>query len=147
MSRTLAGSQTALQLRLRPLAALTAAALAATAGPAAAQPQTSDRLDEIVITGSLIEVPLRQVGTAVSVLDGDELELRGYSSLSDALRTLPGISVTNAGGQGKTTTLRIRGEEAFRTLLATADRCCQPQRVRRGTVRRSAMAPHLGATA
>ncbi len=84
---------------------------------AAAQSQTPDRLEEIVVTGSLIEVPLRQVGTAVSVLGGDEIELRGYASLTDALRMLPGISVTNAGGHGKATTLRIRGEEAFRTLL------------------------------
>ncbi len=97
--------------------ALMATSLSGIAGPVIAQSEGVDRLDEITITGSLIEVPMRQVGTAVSVIDGDEIELRGYSSLSDVLRTQPGISVTNAGGQGKTTTLRIRGEEAFRTML------------------------------
>ncbi len=101
----------------RHLVAAVSAALAGIATQTAAQTQTTDRLEEIVITGSLIEVPLRQVGTAVSVIDSDEIALRGYSSLSDVLRTQPGISVTNAGGQGKTTTLRIRGEEAFRTML------------------------------
>ncbi len=69
------------------------------------------------MTGSLLPVPRRTIGTAVSVLDGAEIELRGYDSLADALRSEPGIAVANSGGLGKSTTLRIRGEEPFRTLL------------------------------
>jgi vitamin B12 transporter len=76
-----------------------------------------DRLDEIVVTASKIEQPRRQIGAAVSVISGAEAELRGYSSLADVLRTQPGIGVTNSGGPGKSTTLRIRGEEGYRTLL------------------------------
>ncbi|HEY8521509.1 MAG TPA: TonB-dependent receptor [Gammaproteobacteria bacterium] len=91
---------------------------ALTASKAAlAQDDAGPRPEVIVVTASLIEQPLRQVGTAVSVLDGPEMELRGYHTLADALRTQPGIGVSNSGGPGKSTTLRIRGEEAFRTLL------------------------------
>jgi vitamin B12 transporter len=82
-----------------------------------AQEATLERLEEIVVTSSIIETPRRQIGTAVSVISGDEIELRGYDSIADLLRTQPGIGVSNAGGIGKTTTLRIRGEENFRTLL------------------------------
>ena len=74
-------------------------------------------LEEIVVTGSIVGVPKRELGTAVSVLEAPEMELRGYDSLADVLRTQPGIGVTNAGGEGKSTVLRIRGEEGYRTLL------------------------------
>ena len=33
------------------------------------------------------------------------------------LRTQPGVSVTNTGGTGSAATLRIRGEEGYRTLV------------------------------
>jgi vitamin B12 transporter len=71
----------------------------------------------VVVTSSLIETPLRQVGAAVSVIDGADIELRGYTSLADVLRTQPGITVSNSGGLGKNTVLRVRGEEHYRTLL------------------------------
>jgi vitamin B12 transporter len=77
----------------------------------------AQRPDEIIVTSSLIPTPRRQIGTAVSVLEGAEIELRGYASLAEVLRTQPGIGVSNSGGLGKSTTLRIRGEEGYRTLL------------------------------
>ncbi|GAA5316325.1 MAG: TonB-dependent receptor [Candidatus Pelagadaptatus aseana] len=62
-------------------------------------------------------MPVRQVGTSVSVLDAADIEARGYSSVADVLRTQPAIGVSNSGGQGKATALRIRGEEGYRTLV------------------------------
>lgn len=73
--------------------------------------------DEIVVTSSRIETPLRQVATSMTVIDRDELDLKGYSSLADVLRTEASIGVSNAGGAGKATSLRIRGEEQYRTLV------------------------------
>lgn len=85
--------------------------------PLAAQSQPVQRPEEIVVTSSIVPVRLRQVGAAVGVLPAEEIELRGYPSLADALRTQPGIAVTNSGGSGKNTVVRIRGEEHYRTLL------------------------------
>lgn len=82
------------------------------AGHAAEEP-----IEEIVVTSSRIPTPLREIGTAVSVISGEDIELRGYNSIADALRTQPGIAVSNSGGAGQATTLRIRGEESFRTLV------------------------------
>jgi len=79
--------------------------------------QQENMLDEIVVTSSRIEMPLRHVATAMSVVDREELEMKGYSSLADVLRTEAAVGVTNSGGEGKTTSLRIRGEEGYRTLL------------------------------
>lgn len=78
---------------------------------------SKDKLEEVFVTSSRTEMPLRQVGTSVSIIKQEEIELRGYTSLVDVLRTQEGISATNSGGTGQVTTLRIRGEAGFRTLV------------------------------
>lgn len=83
---------------------------------AADEPKTS-LYEEIVVTSSRIEQPLRQIATSMSVINRDELNLKGYASLADVLRTEAAIGVTNSGGTGKATSLRIRGEEGYRTLV------------------------------
>lgn len=73
--------------------------------------------EEIIVTSSSVEQPRRQIATAVSVIGSEDIELRGYNDLAGVLRTQIGIGVTNSGGPGKSTLVRIRGEESFRTLL------------------------------
>jgi vitamin B12 transporter len=99
------------------LAAATLTGSAWLATGAGAQDASTEPTEEIVVTSSIVPTPRRQLATAVSVIDGASIELRGYDGLADTLRTQPGIGVTNSGGLGKATTLRIRGEEGFRTLL------------------------------
>lgn len=77
----------------------------------------NDKLEEIIITSSRVEMPLRKIGTSVSVVTQQDIEDRGYSSLVDVLRSQPAISVSNTGGAGKATALRIRGEAGYRTLV------------------------------
>ncbi len=86
--------------------------------PALAQNATaeSNELNEIIVTSSRIATPLRQIGTSVSVLNSDDLNARSNDSLLDILRTLPAVAVSNNGGQGQISTMRIRGEEGYRTL-------------------------------
>jgi vitamin B12 transporter len=77
----------------------------------------TNTLEEIVVTSSRIPMPLRQVGTSISVISQQDIEQLGYNSLYDVLRTQPAVSVTNPGGAGSATSLRIRGEEGYRTLV------------------------------
>jgi vitamin B12 transporter len=98
------------------IAPIAAAIAAVSAAPANAQPGAAPN-DEIVVTSSLVPQPRRQIGTAVSVIDFEEMELRGYAGLADVLRTQTGIAVNNSGGVGKATSVRIRGEDSYRTLL------------------------------
>jgi vitamin B12 transporter len=74
-------------------------------------------LEEIVVTSSRVPTPLREVGTSVSVLLADTIEQRGFLSLTELLRTQPSVSGSNTGGAGKATSLRIRGEEGYRTMV------------------------------
>ena len=76
----------------------------------------SGPLEEIIVTSSLIPIPLRQIGTSVSVIDAEQIQAHGNLSLVDVLRQMPAIATSSNGGSGKTTSLRIRGEEGFRTL-------------------------------
>ncbi len=85
--------------------------------PVAAQPTATPPLEQIVVTASLIDQPRTRIGAAVTVLTADQIRMRGYDSLADLLRTQPAVSVSNSGGAGKATALRIRGEEGYRTLL------------------------------
>ena len=70
----------------------------------------NDKLEEIIVISSRVEMPLRQIGTSVSVVTQQDIQQRGFSSLFD-------IAASNTGGAGKATSLRIRGEEGFRTLV------------------------------
>lgn len=81
------------------------------------QAAQENRLEEIVVSSSRVAMPLRQIGTSVTVLTQDDIELRGLNSLSDILRTTTAIGVSRNGGPGQATALRIRGEEGFRTLV------------------------------
>lgn len=101
-------------MRLHKTALGFAVATSAFAGSGAfAQDET---VEEIVVTSSRIPRPLSQIGTSVSVIDAEDIEAHGNLSLVDVLRQMPSISTSNSGGAGKATSLRIRGEEGFRTL-------------------------------
>jgi vitamin B12 transporter len=97
----------------RPVTGAVLAALSALPCAVSAQ----QRPEEIVVTSSIVEQPRRQIGTAVSVIERQDLQLRGYDDIADVLRTQTGIGVSNGGGPGKSTAVRIRGEESYRTLL------------------------------
>ncbi len=77
----------------------------------------NNKIEEIIVTSSRVEMPLRQIGTSVSVVTEETIQQRGYTSLFDILRSEPAVAVSNSGGAGKATSLRIRGEEGFRTLV------------------------------
>ena len=86
---------------------------------AQAQPliDAAPELENITVTASRTEMPIRQVGVSVSVLDREAIESLGSLSIADSLRSLPGLAVSNSGGAGKQSSLRIRGEEAYRTKI------------------------------
>lgn len=54
----------------------------------------------------------RDVPFGLSVIDGEELQERGLSSLEDALRSTPGVNVNSSGG-ANVSTLYIRGVGAL----------------------------------
>ncbi|WP_049721437.1 TonB-dependent receptor plug domain-containing protein [Gilvimarinus polysaccharolyticus] len=74
-------------------------------------------LETIVVVSSRQDTPLREVATSVAVMDEAQIKARGFTALADVLRTMPSVSVTNSGGMGKASSIRVRGEAGFRTLV------------------------------
>ncbi len=62
-------------------------------------------------------IPINDVGTAVTVVTAKDLKNLQVRNAAEALRSLPGVSVTRTGGFAGLTQLRIRGAEANQTLV------------------------------
>jgi vitamin B12 transporter len=74
--------------------------------------------DEIIVTGNFIGYSNADDVTApVSVLTQDDIESRNQAFISDILRTVPGLAVSQSGGGGSLTQLRLRGSEANHVLV------------------------------
>ena len=88
------------------------------AAPAASpDPQPPAHQEEIVVTATRVETPVAQVGSSVTVLQGDDLVDRGFSSVADALRSAPGLEVSRSGGPGQITSVFVRGGSSSQTLV------------------------------
>jgi vitamin B12 transporter len=98
-------------------AALALACATSWQATAQSEPSTNSKLEEVIVTSSRVAMPLRQIGTSVSVITEQQIQQRGFNSLYDILRSQPSVGVSNAGGAGKVTSVRIRGEEGYRTLI------------------------------
>lgn len=72
-------------------------------------------LGEIVLSGGLSEIAADRYGRASTVLTRAEIEERGISTVQDALRAMPGLSVTSSGSSF--TAVRIRGSDDNHTLI------------------------------
>jgi vitamin B12 transporter len=62
-------------------------------------------------------VPLEKIGSAVTVITGEQLRAQQVRNAADALRSLPGVAVSRSGGAGNITQVRIRGAEGPHTLV------------------------------
>jgi vitamin B12 transporter len=62
-------------------------------------------------------IPADKLGTSVSVVTGAELKARQVRTAADALRSLPGVSVSQQGGTQNQTVVRLRGAESNHTLV------------------------------
>jgi vitamin B12 transporter len=105
-------------MNLRNVAAGTAACLALSpiCGGANAQSRL-EQLPDIVVTAGRAPEPIGSTGSAISVISGDTLTTSNPASLTDALRSVPGLMVTQAGGPAGTTGVMLRGANTGQTLV------------------------------
>ncbi len=85
-------------------------------GTAQAEPQPR-MLPETVVSANRVAVPSREVGSSVTVITGEEMEARQIRVVADALRDVPGVSVSRTGPRGGFTQVRIRGNEGNHTKV------------------------------
>nr|WP_246336033.1 TonB-dependent vitamin B12 receptor [Azomonas macrocytogenes] len=74
-------------------------------------------LDEQIVTASRLEEKASKSLAAVTVIDREEIERSQAQSLTDVFKKVPGISLSNTGGPGKTTSLFMRGTNSNHVLV------------------------------
>ena len=77
----------------------------------------SIELDDLLVTARLQPISIRDVASSVTVITREEIEQKQVKFLSDLLRDVPGFSVSQAGGAGSQTQVRVRGAEANQLLV------------------------------
>jgi vitamin B12 transporter len=88
------------------------------AGDSAARAQsTSQQLPELVVTADRTPVPLSQTGSSISVVSSETIATSNPGSLVDALRSVPGLDISENGGPGGTANVRIRGGNSGQALV------------------------------
>ncbi|MEZ5840669.1 MAG: TonB-dependent receptor [Hyphomicrobiales bacterium] len=103
--------------RLLPaLLGASALGLAVQSAPASAEP-ASVTLPTIVIYANQTPTDAARVGSAVTVVSDSQISETGAKTVSDVLRTVPGVVVGQTGSRGSLTQLRIRGAEANHLLV------------------------------
>jgi vitamin B12 transporter len=90
-------------------------AMLTAAAPAAAQ--ETKKVDPVVVTATTVETLAEQRGVALSVIPGEDFKTYQYSTIDDAFRSIPGVTVTQQGSYGKLSTLSIRGANANQVLI------------------------------
>jgi vitamin B12 transporter len=73
--------------------------------------------DITVISATKTSQSIKSVTSNVSVITAKDIEERGFTSVTEALNSLAGVSFTQNGGLGTTTSVRLRGMDSKRTLV------------------------------
>ncbi|HKX56101.1 MAG TPA: TonB-dependent receptor plug domain-containing protein, partial [Xanthomonadales bacterium] len=74
-------------------------------------------LDDVLVTAALEPISATDVASSVTVITREQIEQRQVKYLSDLLRDVPGFAVSQSGGPGTLTQVRVRGTEANQLLV------------------------------
>ncbi|MCX7886039.1 MAG: TonB-dependent receptor [Verrucomicrobiae bacterium] len=96
------------------VAVVTGALAAATR---AAEPATTNRLPEVVVTSTRIPTPSEKTPTALTIITAEEIALRQASRVEELLRDVPGLEVVQTGQPGAQTSVFMRGSKSQHTLV------------------------------
>jgi len=88
-----------------------------TAGGQQPPAEPEQALEEIVVTAARIPEALSQVSTAVTVITQQDLQRRQATTLAEALRSVPALSVIRSGTVGSITSVFARGGNSSHTLV------------------------------
>lgn len=68
--------------------------------------------EEVVVTATRTEAPATHLGSSVTVISEEEIQLQGARTVAELLATVPGLAVARNGGIGSVTSLFVRGGES-----------------------------------
>jgi len=74
-------------------------------------------LEHVLVTARLQPITIGEIGSSVTVISREEIEQKQVKYLSELLRDVPGFAVSQTGGAGSQTQVRVRGAEANQLLV------------------------------
>lgn len=83
----------------------------------AASSELSAETEGIIVSATRLETPEEDSPASISVLREDELEIKQTRRVADALREVPGITVTQSGAPGQLTSVFTRGLRSEHTQV------------------------------
>ena len=75
------------------------------------------RLDDVIVTASRTAQTVDQTLAPVTVITRDDIERSQASTVTELLNRVPGLQITNNGGQGSTAGVYLRGTRTSQTLV------------------------------
>lgn len=102
---------------MKVISAVAGAALAAYAGSVCAQSVDQPADPIIIITATRVAQTADETLAPVTVITREDIERQQAQSVQDVLRGTPGLSIANAGGAGKATSVFLRGTESDHVLV------------------------------
>ncbi|APG28402.1 hypothetical protein A7E78_11415 [Syntrophotalea acetylenivorans] len=79
--------------------------------------QTPQTLEPIIVTATKLETPAREVASSVTVITKEEIQLKQQATVTEVLRSVPGLDVSRSGGLGQLTSVFLRGANSEHTLV------------------------------
>lgn len=78
---------------------------------------TTLKTSDVFVTATRTGIPKKNVIADITLISEEEIKLAGYSSLPELLQRQPGIEISNNGGQGKVSTLFMRGASSTHSVI------------------------------
>jgi vitamin B12 transporter len=85
--------------------------------PSSAGEDQPAELETLVVSAALEPLSVRDVASSITIITREEIEQRQAKYLGELLRDVPGFSVSQSGGYGAQTQIRVRGAEANQMLV------------------------------
>lgn len=79
--------------------------------------QERDAIETVVVTASRTPIAITDSGSSISVITRQDLERRPTIQVTEILRNVPGIAISQSGPLGSQTQVRLRGSEANHVLV------------------------------
>ena len=79
--------------------------------------QDAPSIGEITVTADRIDEPVNSTGSDVTVIPGSRLAQWGSQGITEVLRDVAGVEVTQYGGPGALTEVRLRGADPGQALV------------------------------
>ena len=95
----------------------TFAGITLVAAAAAHAQNATTNIPQIVVTATRVPTPIEDIPAGVTVIDRQTIDERDYTTLTEALSAVPGVRVSQSGGEGGNASIFVRGTNSNQVLV------------------------------